>query len=149
MPFLLCLSHFILSGAISNCPPLFPNSTLDTFQPGSLIFLFCIFCLSIPFIGFSSQEYWNGFSVPLPVDQVLSEFFTMTHPSWVALHGMVHSFTELCKSLTMTRLCMFYGAANNTLPIFYCAMLSISLYFYKCMRQFYFVLPTTLVHKHG
>ena len=149
MPFLLCLSHFILSRAISNCPPLFPSSMLDTFQPGSLNFLFCIFCLSIPFMGFSRQEYWNGLSFPLPVDQLLSEFFTMTHSSWVALHGMAHSFIELGKSLTMTRLCMFHGAANNTLPKFYCAMLSISLYFYKCVMQFYFVLPTTLVHKHG
>ena len=25
---------FILSGAVSNCPPLFPKSILDTFQPG-------------------------------------------------------------------------------------------------------------------
>ena len=29
------------------------------------------------------------------MDQVLSELSTMTHPSWVALHGMVHSFIEL------------------------------------------------------
>ena len=27
-------SHFIISGAISNCPLLFPSSILDTFQPG-------------------------------------------------------------------------------------------------------------------
>ena len=31
-------SCFIHSGAISNCPPLFPSSILDTFQPGGLIF---------------------------------------------------------------------------------------------------------------
>ena len=34
-----------------------------------------------------------------PVDHVLSELSTMTHPSWVALHGMAHSFTELHKAV--------------------------------------------------
>ena len=29
----------------------------------------------------------------------LSELSTMTHPSWVALHGMAHSFTELDKAV--------------------------------------------------
>ena len=44
----------ILSGAISNCPLLFPNSILDNFQPGRFIFgcLF-FFCLFIQFMGFS------------------------------------------------------------------------------------------------
>ena len=36
---------------------------------------------------------------PPPADHILSELSTMTPPSWVALHGMAHSFTELCKSL--------------------------------------------------
>ena len=31
-------SHFILTGAISNYPVLFPSSPLDTFWPGGLIF---------------------------------------------------------------------------------------------------------------
>ena len=44
-------SCFILSGAISNCPPFFPGSILDTFQSGrglssGVIFLFFIFCFS-------------------------------------------------------------------------------------------------------
>ena len=29
----------------------------------------------------------------------LSELFTMAHPSLVTLHGMAHSFNELCKVL--------------------------------------------------
>ena len=33
------------------------------------------------------------------MDHVLSELFTMTGPSWVALHGMAHSLSELCKPL--------------------------------------------------
>ena len=34
-----------------------------------------------------------------PVDLVLSELSTMTHPSWVALHSMAHSFVELDKAM--------------------------------------------------
>ena len=45
-------------------------------------------------MGFSRHEYWSGLPFPSPVD-VLSELSTMTHPSWVALHGMAHSFIEL------------------------------------------------------
>ena len=39
-------------------------------------------------MGFSRQEYWSELPFPPPVDQVLSELFTMTHPFWVVLHGM-------------------------------------------------------------
>ena len=37
--------------------------------------------------------------LPSPVDHVLSELSTMTHLSWVALHGMAHSFIELDKAV--------------------------------------------------
>ena len=33
------------------------------------------------------------------MDHVLSELSTMTCPSWVALHGMAHSFIELEKAV--------------------------------------------------
>ena len=36
---------------------------------------------------------------PSPVDHILSELSTMTHLSWVALHGMAHSFIELDKAV--------------------------------------------------
>ena len=39
------------------------------------------------------------FPFPSPVDLILSEPSTMTHPFWVALHGMAHSFTELDKAV--------------------------------------------------
>ena len=55
--------------------------------------------LFILFIGFSRQEYWSGLQFPSPVDHVLSELSTMTHPSWVALQDMVHSFIELDKAV--------------------------------------------------
>ena len=59
------------------------------------------FCLFILFMGFSRQEYWSGLPFPSPVDHVLSELSTMTHLSWVSLHGMAHSFIELDKAETL------------------------------------------------
>ena len=50
-------------------------------------------------MGFSWQEYCSGLPFPTPVDQVLSELFTMTRLSWVALDGMAHSFIELDKAV--------------------------------------------------
>ena len=57
------------------------------------------FFLFILLRGFSSQEYWSGLPFPSPVDHVFSELSTMTRPSWVALHGMAHSFIELEKAV--------------------------------------------------
>ena len=51
------------------------------------------------FMGFSGQEYRSGLPFPSPVDHALSELSTMTRPSWLALHGMAHSFTELDKAV--------------------------------------------------
>ena len=50
-------------------------------------------------MGFSRQEYRSGLPFPSPVDHVLSELSPMTHPSWVALHDMAHSFIELDKAV--------------------------------------------------
>ena len=50
-------------------------------------------------MGFSKQEYRSGLPFPSPVDHILSELSTMTHLSWVALHGIVHSFIELDNAL--------------------------------------------------
>ena len=57
------------------------------------------FCLFILFMGFSRQEYWSGFPFLFSVDHILSELSTMTCLSWVALHGMAHSFIELAKAV--------------------------------------------------
>ena len=57
---------------------------------------FCLFILSMEL---SRQEFWSGLPFPSPVDYVLSELSTMTHLSWVVLHGMVHSFTKLHKAV--------------------------------------------------
>ena len=50
-------------------------------------------------MGFLRQEYWSGLPFPSPGDHVLSELFAMTHLSWVALHDMAHSFSDLHKPL--------------------------------------------------
>ena len=57
------------------------------------------FYLFTLFMGFSWQEYWCGLPLLWPVDHILSELSTMAHPSWVALHGMGHSFIELDKAV--------------------------------------------------
>ena len=56
-------------------------------------------CLSILFMGFSWQEYWSCLLFPSPVDHILSELSTMTHPSWVSLHWSGHSFIKLNKAV--------------------------------------------------
>ena len=89
--FLLWICLFILSGVIS---PLISNSILACTDLGSFSFSVLCFCLFILFMGFSRQEYWSGLPFPSPVDHVFSEVSTMTCPSWVALHGMAHSFIK-------------------------------------------------------
>ena len=53
-------------------------------------------CLFILFMGFSRQGYWSGLPFPSPVDHILSDLSTMTHPSWVAPWAWL-SFIELEK----------------------------------------------------
>ena len=50
-------------------------------------------------MGFSRQDYWSGLPFPSPVDYILSELSTITHPSRVALYGMAHSCIELDKAV--------------------------------------------------
>ena len=59
------------------------------------------FCLFILFMGFSRQEYWSGLPFHSPVDHILSELSTMTCSSWVALHGLAHSFIEKLENIKM------------------------------------------------
>ena len=55
------------------------------------------FCLFILFMGFLRQEYWSDLPFLSLVNHILSELFTVTCPSWVALQVMAHSFIELLK----------------------------------------------------
>ena len=57
------------------------------------------FCLCTLSMGSSRQEYCGGLLFLPPVNDILSELFTMTCLFWVALHCIIHSFVELCKPL--------------------------------------------------
>ena len=107
--FLLCTSCLILSGAISNCPPLLPVACWIPSYLGNSSSSILPFWIFILLVGFLWQEYWSDLPFRLAVDHVLSEFSTVTHPSWVALHSMAHNFIELCKPFCMTRLCPVKG----------------------------------------
>ena len=55
----------------------------------------------------------SRFDIPfLPRSSILSELSTMTHPSWVALHGMTHSFIELHKPLLHDTAVIHEGAVS-------------------------------------
>ena len=68
-------------------------------RSGEFIFQHSIFLPFLIFMGFSRQESWSGLPFHSPVVHVLSELSTMTCLSWVALHGMAHSFIELDKAV--------------------------------------------------
>ena len=67
---------------------------------GSSSFSILSFCLFILFMGFSRQEYWSGLPFSSPVDHILSDLSTMTHPSWVAPRAWL-SFIELDKAVVL------------------------------------------------
>ena len=89
---------------------------------GSSSFSILSFCLFILFIGFSRQEYWSGLPFPSPVDHILSDLSTMTHPSWVAPRAWL-SFIELDKavvhviSLVSFLLSQFLPSGSFQLPL--------------------------------
>ena len=98
--FLLWLHPFILFGVIS---PLISSSMFSPTDLGSSFFNILSFCLFILFMGFSRQEYWSGLPFPSPVDHILSDLSTMTHPSWVAPRAWLN-FIELDKAVVVVRL---------------------------------------------
>ena len=58
---------------------------------------------------------FTGFYFPSPVDRMVSELSTMTHPSWVALHDhqVTHRFTELRVPLHHEKAMIQEGEKNN------------------------------------
>ena len=93
--FLLWLCLFVLSGVIS---PLFSSNILHTYQPAEFIFQCPIFLPFHTVHGVLKQEYWSGLPFPSPVDHILSDISTMTHPSGVATMAWL-SFIELDKAV--------------------------------------------------
>ena len=80
--FLLCTSCFILSGAVSYCPPLFPVACWTSSYLGNSSSSVISFWLFILLMGFLWQEYRSGLPFPPSLDHVLSEFSTVTHLGW-------------------------------------------------------------------
>ena len=92
--YLLWPSHFILSGVIS---PHFPSSTLDTYRPGrDHLLVSCLLAFSYHSRSKNTGVVWLSL---LQWTTFCQNSSTTTHPSWVTLHGMAHSFTELHKPL--------------------------------------------------
>ena len=101
-------------------------------------------------MGFSQLVYWSGLPFPSPVDHILSELFTMTYPSWVALNGMAHNFKlgmNLGKFWEMVRDRKAWCAAvhgvlkswtrlgdNNPLPLPFSVRIRLSYIFFLLIR---------------
>ena len=49
--------------------------------------------------GVLKARILKWFAIPFSSGPLFSELSTMTHPSWVALHGMARSFIELDKAV--------------------------------------------------
>ena len=58
------------------------------------------FCLFILFMQISRQEYWSGLPFLSPVDHILSDFSTITCPTWEAPNGLAkfHWVRQVCGS---------------------------------------------------
>ena len=89
------ISSFFLE-LFLHCSPVAYWAPTNLRSPSFSVLSFCLFIL---FTGLSRQEYWSRLPLPYPVDHVLSKLSTMTHLSWVALHGMAHSFIEFSKAV--------------------------------------------------
>ena len=87
---------FILSRAIS---PLYSSSLLWNYWSGEFIFQCPIFFPFHTVHGILKAIILKWFAFPFPSWPCFVRLSTMTHPSWVALHGMAHSFFELDKAV--------------------------------------------------
>ena len=90
------LRLFILSGVISR---FFSSNILGTYRPGEFIFQCHSFLPFHTVHGVLKARILKWFAIPFSSVPHLSELSMTTHPSWVALHGMAHSFTVLDKSV--------------------------------------------------
>ena len=66
----------------------------------SYSFIIQLFWIFILFLRISRQEYWSGLPFPSPVDHILSDFSTMTCPTWEAPQGLAkfHWVRQVCGS---------------------------------------------------
>ena len=72
--------------------------------------------ISLPFNtvhGFLLARILEWIAISFSSDHILSELFTMTHLSWVALHGMAHSFIELYKAFCHNKAVVHKGESYD------------------------------------
>ena len=93
---LLWLHLFILSGVIS---PLISSSILGTYQPGEFIFQCPIFLPFHTIHGVLKVRMLKWFAIPFSSGPWFVRILQHEPTSWVALHGMAHSFIELDKNV--------------------------------------------------
>ena len=98
MLFLLWLHLFILFGVISS---LISISILGTYWPGEFIFQCPIFLPFHTVHGVLKARILKCFAIPFSSGPLFSELSTLTHVSWVALHGVAYSFIELEKAVVL------------------------------------------------
>ena len=96
------------------------SSPVAYWTTGGLLFWYHIFLLFHTVHGVLEPRILEWFAFPPPVDHVLSELSTLTHLSWVALHSLAHSFTELCKSLCLDKAVIHEIILYNTIVINTC-----------------------------
>ena len=92
-------SLFILSGAISNCLPLFLSSILDSFQPEGLIFWCYVFWSFHAVHGVLKARMLEWFAVPSSSGARFCQNSSYDPSVLGGLHGIAHSFTESPKPL--------------------------------------------------
>ena len=90
------LHLFIFSGVIF---PLFSSSILGTYWPEEFIFQYHIFLPFYTVHGVLKARVLKWFAIPFCSGPHFVRTLHMTLPSWVTLHSMAHSFTELDKAV--------------------------------------------------
>ena len=96
------------------------GNLLGPYWPGEFIFQCHIFLTFHTVRWVLKVRMLTGLPFLSLLDNVFSELSSTTHPSWVALHGMAHSFIELDKVLCQD------GGVEGCALIFSCECLGVS-----------------------
>ena len=94
-----CFCFGSVSSFFSVISPLFSSSTLGTYQSRQFIFHCPIFLSFHTVHGVLKARILKWFAIPFSSGHIFSELSTITHLSWVALHGMAPGFIELDKAV--------------------------------------------------
>ena len=92
----------VVSSAYLRLLIILPAILIPVCASSSLAFLMMYSACKLNKRGDNIQPWHTRFPIwnqSVVVDHVLSELSTITHQSWVALHGMTHSFIELNKTV--------------------------------------------------